>query len=229
MCMTRWCSNYEIQAAESIRVGYAITGSRFLYGGGFIDGIALSMNEDTAQRLTALESNTSPEPESPHNRMAKNVKAVVFVVGLIAVIPIVGAIAAMPAWPEDFTLMAALFVATATIPQVWIEGFAILAEGVTPDLRERAEPTRWFRNIGAYVGLVERPLLLGAIVAGHPQFVAVWLVFKGVAGYPLGLSGEVLEQRRLFSLNLLNNAGSLAGVAIGWALWTWLGMPTAGK
>ena len=33
-----------------------------------------------------------------------------------------------------------------------------------------------FENIGAYVGLFERPLFLGSLVAGYPEFIAVWFV-----------------------------------------------------
>jgi len=67
------------------------------------------------------------------------------------------------------------------------------------------------------VGLFERPLFLGALVGGYPEFIGVWFVFKGIAGYRVGLPAT--QARRTFQLFLLNNAVSLAGVALGWLVW----------
>ena len=67
------------------------------------------------------------------------------------------------------------------------------------------------------MGLFERPLFLGALVGGYPEFIGVWFVFKGIAGYRVGLPAT--QARRTFQLFLLNNAVSLAGVALGWLVW----------
>jgi len=114
--------------------------------------------------------------------------------------------------------------AIATVPQFVVERLAWLAEKLSPDLPPNAH-VRGFRNIGAYVGLFERPLFLGTLVAGYPEFIGVWFVFKGIAGYGVGLPAT--QARRTFQLYLLNNAVSLAGVALGWLVWNLLGLPTA--
>lgn len=117
-----------------------------------------------------------------------------------------------------------MFAAVATLPHFLVELFAWLAQALSPDLPPKAH-VRGFHNIGAYVGLFERPLFLGALVAGFPQFIAVWFVFKGIARYRVALGAT--QTRRTFQLFLLNNAVSLAGVALGWLLWRMLDLPTA--
>lgn len=121
----------------------------------------------------------------------------------------------------------AVFALVAVGPQWFIDRIASVAETLSPDL-----PTdlgkRGFHNLGAFVGLVERPLFLGSLVGGYPEFIAVWFVFKGIAGYRLGLSTEQRKERRLFQLFLLNNALSLSGAALGWVLWQLL-FPTYTK
>lgn len=74
--------------------------------------------------------------------------------------------------------------------------------------------------------MIERPLFLGALVGGYPEFVGVWYVFKGIAGYNVGQDPR--PARRSFQLFLLNNAVSLAGVALGWLVWRLLKLPTLG-
>lgn len=140
---------------------------------------------------------------------------------LAAIASASSAVALPPNWPTQL----AVFVGTATLPQLLIEPMAIIAERLAPELQNQVI-TRWFRNMGAFLGLVERPLMLGSIVAGHPEFVGVWLVFKGIAGYRLGLQNPELVERRLFTLFLLNNAMSLSGVAVGWLIWTLLALPS---
>ena len=81
-----------------------------------------------------------------------------------------------------------------------------------------------FRNPGAYLGIVERVLFLGSLVAGYPEFIVAWFVLKGIAGYRV--EGPDTKARRTFQLYLLNNAVSLAGVALGWLVWRLLGLPT---
>ena len=134
------------------------------------------------------------------------------------------ALIAMPSMPDRWILQVAVFCGTAVLPQLYIELIAWTAEKLTPDLPPNLS-TRWFRNLGAFVGLVERPLLLGAVVAGFPPFIAVWFIFKGIAGYRIGLQRKQLEERRLFQLFLLNNALSLAGVGLGWLVWKLLRLP----
>jgi hypothetical protein len=110
------------------------------------------------------------------------------------------------------------------LPQFIIEPVAAIAERLSPQLPDNGS-TRWLPNTGAFVGLVERPLLLGSLVAGRPEFVGIWLVFKGISGYRLGLLKGELQERRLFQLFLLNNAMSLSGVALGWLVWLLLKLP----
>ena len=138
---------------------------------------------------------------------------------------IVRALAAFVQMPTNWSTQLAVFVGTATLPQLWIEPIAIVAERLAPELKKETI-TRWFTNTGAFVGLIERPLLLGSMVAGHPEFVGIWLVFKGIAGYRLGHSEPERLERRLFTLHLLNTATSLSGVALGWLVWTLLRLPT---
>lgn len=84
-----------------------------------------------------------------------------------------------------------------------------------------------FENPGAYLGMVERLLFLGALVAGYPEFIAVWLVYKGIAGYQVG--NDLTLARRQFQLFLLNSAVSMAGVALGWLVWGPLDLPRSEK
>jgi hypothetical protein len=58
------------------------------------------------------------------------------------------------------------------------------------------QTSRWesanegFHNLAAFVGLIERPLYLGSLVAGYPQFIGIWFLFKGLAGYRFGLEDQ---------------------------------------
>ena len=150
-------------------------------------------------------------------------RAVVWSVGIASVVSGVFVLRALPSLPHGWLLQVAVFAAVTTIPHWFVELFARTAEALSTDLPSWAH-VRGFRNIGAFVGLLERPLFLGALVAGYPQFIAVWFVFKGIAGYRVGLSKT--QARRTFQLFLLNNAVSLAGVALGWLAWKLLGLPT---
>jgi hypothetical protein len=122
-----------------------------------------------------------------------------------------------------------VFVGVATVPQWPLEKVADFVESVTPNLARKYTSKPGFENLGAFVGLVERPLFLGALVAGYPEFIPAWLVFKGIAGFRMGLEKKALTERRLFQLFLLNSAMSLAGVALGWLVWNLLGLPTCSK
>jgi hypothetical protein len=156
-------------------------------------------------------------PKHPLLLRVVRVGAVLLTVWSLAVV--LGAL--FTAWrPTNGWLMVAIFAATATAPHWLVEGFAQLAVAVAPQL-EPGDHVIGFQNIGAYLGLFERPLFLGALVAGQPGFIAVWFVFKGIAGYRVGLPET--RERRTFQLFLLNNAVSLAGVALGWFAWKRLG------
>jgi hypothetical protein len=124
--------------------------------------------------------------------------------------------------PEQWDLQVAVFAAVATLPHLLVEIFARVAVKLGKDLRP-GDHRIGFRNVGAYLGVVERVLFLGALVAGYPEFIAAWFVFKGIAGYRVGLPEA--RARRTFQLFLLNNAVSLAGVALGWLVWNLLSLP----
>jgi hypothetical protein len=157
---------------------------------------------------------------------AKHQRLLIFVTLLAAAVCVRSlyvVLRALPALPGEWKLEVAVFAAVATVPILLVELFAMAAERFSPDLPPWAH-VRGFRNIGAFVGLVERPLFLGALVAGYPQFIGVWFIFKGIAGYRVGLAAT--QARRTFQLFLLNNAVSLAGVALGWLVWKLLRLPT---
>jgi len=137
---------------------------------------------------------------------------------------VLNAVARAVTLPTNWLLAASVFVFTAATPQFLIELMAIVAERLAPQIPNDLS-SRWFRNTGAFVGMVERPLLLGSLVAGRPEFVGVWLVFKSIAGYRYGLTEKEFKERRLFQLFLLNNAMSLSVVALGWLAWMLLALP----
>jgi hypothetical protein len=158
-------------------------------------------------------------------KVAVRVGKVVHVASLVALLFIVLALLQGSSVEYRWVLQIAVFLAVATAPQWAIDRTAAIAELVSPDLPLPLSK-RGFRNLGAFVGVVERLLYLGAFVAGYPQFIAVWLVFKGIAGYRLGLDDAQRMERRVFQLFLLNNAMSLAGALLGWLVWNLLGLPT---
>jgi hypothetical protein len=130
---------------------------------------------------------------------------------------------------EQWALKIAVFVAVATVPQWPIEWLASLAESVTPDLDRSHTSPPGFSNLGAFVGVLERPIFLAALVSRFPELIAAWLVFKGIAGFRVGLENAQLKERRLFQLFLLNSAMSLAGALLGWLVWNMLDLPTYTK
>jgi len=126
------------------------------------------------------------------------------------------------AWrPTNGWLMVAVFAATMTVPHWIVDGFARVAVALGEYLQSRDHPTS-FENPGAFLGLVERALFLGALVAHQPGLIGVWLVLKGIAGWRRG--GTDIRAGRLFQVYLLNNAVSLAGVGLGWLAWKLLGL-----
>lgn len=124
--------------------------------------------------------------------------------------------------PADWRLQVAVITAVATVP-LWLVD---LVDWIVVELCPQLQPGDHlfgFRNPGAYLGMVERPLFLGALLAGQPGFIAVWFVFKGITGWRTG--GTDVRAGRRFHLLLLNNAVLLGGVALGWLLWNHLGLP----
>ncbi len=169
------------------------------------------------------------EPEKP--KRPKLLRGITALVGSVAFATTVGVavaawLAPLGAWPrpaDNWWLQVAVFAAVATVPHWLLELFAWVAETLSADLKPGAH-VRGFRNISAYVGLVERPLFLGSLVAGYSEFIGVWFVFKGIAGFRV--TGTETEARRKFQLFLLNSAVSVAGAALGWLAWNLLDLPT---
>jgi len=160
------------------------------------------------------------------NPLLSVVTAVVGVIAAGSAAIVINAVARAATLPTNWLLAASVFAFTAATPQFFIEAMAIIAERLSPQIPIHLS-TRGFRNTGAFVGLVERPLLLGSLIAGRPEFIGLWLVFKGIAGYRHGLTEKEFQERRLFQLFLLNNAMSLSGVALGWLAWVLLALPRA--
>ena len=150
-------------------------------------------------------------------RVERTVQSLAVAAAVMLLVALLGFRAAYDA----MILRAAVFVGVATAPQWFIDRIAQIAETLSPDLPAKISK-RSFRNLGAFVGVIERPLYLGSLVAGYPEFIAVWFVFKGIAGYRLGLKKKQRKERRLFQLFLLNNALSLAGAGLGWLAWNLL-------
>jgi hypothetical protein len=128
--------------------------------------------------------------------------------------------------PETWLAQAAVFVALACLPQFVIDRVAQLTESVAQDDLPGRVITRGFENLGAWVGVIERPLLLGALVGRFPEFIAGWYVLKGIAGYSLGMNKKDVQERRAFQLFLINNGMSFAFVALAWLIWSLLKYPT---
>lgn len=158
-----------------------------------------------------------------HPRQLRLYRAVWVIVVGVSALSLSIIVLARPPLPARSGLQIAVFAAVATVPHWAVEGFARLAAALGENILP-GDHKPGFRNIGAYLGMVERPLFLASLVAGYPGFVAVWFVFKGIAGYRVGLSD--VRARRMFQLFLLNNAVSLAGVALGWLVWKLLDLPT---
>jgi hypothetical protein len=149
--------------------------------------------------------------------------AITSVVALGAAVSLLVVVCSLPTLPDRWSLQLAVFVAVATVPHWLVEAFAWAAVALGKDLQP-GDHKIGFTNPGAYLGVVERILFLGALVAGYPEFIAVWFVFKGIADYRVGL--PEVRARRTFQLFLLNNAVSLAGVALAWLVWNLLDLPT---
>lgn len=162
-------------------------------------------------------------PEPDRGKLLAWVKGIFNSVGVVSLITVLGAVFAARSIPGDWWLQFAVFAAVATVPQWLVEPLARLAVKLGKDLQPSDHPIG-FQNPGAFLGMAERVLFLSALVARYPEFIGVWFVFKGIAGYRVGL--PEIRERRTFQLFLLNSAVSMAGVALGWLVWNLLDLPT---
>jgi hypothetical protein len=150
--------------------------------------------------------------------LRRTVKGIAWVSGVV----VLGATIILPSLPERWWLQLAIFFAVATLPHWPLEAIARRIELIGRDFLP-GDHVVGFENPGAMLGMVERPLFLGSLVAGYPELIGIWFVYKGIAGYRV--SGSDDRARRKFQLFLLNSAVSLSGVAIAWMLWNLLGLP----
>ncbi len=165
-------------------------------------------------------NDVEPVPAKPPRR--RLLYTITALVGAGAAISLLAVARSLPTLPDRWGLQLAVFAAVATVPHWLVEAFAWVAVALGKDL-ELGDHKIGFTNPGAFLGVVERVLFLGALVVGYPEFIAVWFVFKGIANYRVGL--PEVRARRTFQLFLLNNAVSLAGVALGWLVWKLLDLP----
>lgn len=168
---------------------------------------------------------------TPSDAKQKPPKAARVMLGASAVVAVLSlsalgwALFAFGRFSERWYLHVVVFAFVIAVPQFLVDWFAIAAESVEGKLTNATE-TRGFENLGAWVGFVERPLLLASLIGGYPEFIAGWYVLKGVGGYSLGLDQKPLKERRQLQLFLVNNGMSFLGVALGYLAWRVLGLPT---
>lgn len=168
---------------------------------------------------------TSDQDDAARNKRLRIIKWVVGVLAVLSLALVVDLLGRFGSFDDKWPMKIIVFVAVATVPQWPIEWVASLAESVTPDLDRSHTSPPGFGNLGAFVGILERPIFLAALVSGFPELIAAWLVFKGIAGFRIGLEAAQLKERRLFQLFLLNSAMSLAGALLGWLVWGLLDLP----
>ena len=153
------------------------------------------------------------------------VSAVLGTLGLIGLLAATGGTAAVISWlsPRGWTIVA---VAGATlivtfVGHLIVAGGSLLAVRVTgTEERLRAD----YEHVAAFVGLVERPLMLGALVAGQPGFIAVWLGYKAIGKWKDWSEGGAAG-RNIFVMHLLHTSLSLLVVAVVWFCWLLLRLP----
>ncbi len=160
-----------------------------------------------------------PPPWTKRLSVASGVVAVVSSLILIIALVRYGRIS------DLWFVQVSIFAFVTFAPQFLVDVVAQAAEATATGQLGGNTIKRGFNNLGAWVGIIERPLLLSSLVGGFPQFLAGWYVLKGIAGYRLGLDNEQLAERRGFQLFLINNGTSFAGVAIAWLVWTLLRLP----
>jgi hypothetical protein len=161
--------------------------------------------------------------DAEKERLLAGVGAVVGVITVFSLLVILGAFCCSFSAPSEWTTPIAVLLAVATAGHWPVEWLARLVGKVGRDLKPDSH-VAGFENPGAYLGMVERPLFLGALVAGYPQFIALWIAYKGIAGYRVSEQNLTLA-RRQFQLFLLNSAVSFAMVALGWLVWHQLDLP----
>jgi hypothetical protein len=197
-----------------------------------IGGAALDIGSPPAADITATQPSesqamtTDASQEETARRVVLWAKRLTQTVGVASAIGIVVALWRYGTLSDAWLAKLTVFAAVATLPQFAIDRVAQAAESIAEDQLPKRLVKRGFENLGAWVGVIERPLLLGALVGGFPEFLAGWYVLKGIAGYRLGFDQKQLAERRAFQLFLINNGLSFAGVALGWLIWRLLGFPT---
>jgi hypothetical protein len=105
-------------------------------------------------------------------------------------------------------------------------GFAIIAGGLAlwtfrkyfplPD-----EPPEPVASLAPFVGHVERVLYTGALFAGQPIFIGLWLTLKTLGSGDL-LSKGGSKDRRVYQRFLVLSGASLAFSAVGWRMGDWI-------
>jgi hypothetical protein len=126
----------------------------------------------------------------------------------------------IPDGPSGNTFrIAGLLLAVAFLGHAIVEVGSALAVRITNlDGMLRAN----LRKPAAYVGMVERPLLLSALAFGQPGFFAVWYAYKALGRWKDREDGAAARQTLV--MHLLHSALSLAAVAVAWAVWRHLGL-----
>jgi hypothetical protein len=157
-------------------------------------------------------------PEAPPERstwLACLVAALLGIAGLVVAFHGI----ALPDWLAGSTWsIAGLLVAVAFLGHVLVEvGSAFTLWATDGDRSLRAN----LRNPAGFVGLVERPLLLGALAFGQPGFFLLWYTYKAIGRW----KGSDTAGRPTFVIHLLHSALSLGAVALAWATWQALGLP----
>lgn len=151
------------------------------------------------------------------------------VIGAVSTIGVLVALVVSGSFSDKWLVQLTIVLAVAVAPQFPVDWIARAAEAVAKeDIQSKKKRTvkRGFDNLGAWVGVLERPLLLAALLGGFPEFIAGWYVLKGVGGYRIGLQKKQRRERRIFQLFLINSAVSFSGVALGLLAWHLLGLPT---
>ena len=75
---------------------------------------------------------------------------------------------------------------------------------------------------GHYVGFVERGLYITALIAGHPEFLAIWLTLKTVARSIRWTQDQQVRGRAVFNAFLVGNGLSLLFAIVSAAAFNWL-------
>ncbi|HEV2717812.1 MAG TPA: hypothetical protein VGU64_21280, partial [Terriglobales bacterium] len=138
-----------------------------------LDHLAPALDSVVAE----LEGCLPPPAEKPERKgLLRWVTGVAFgftVISLVGVAFAIFTLSFRGAWAQI-----ALFVAVAFVPHWPVGWLARLAVALGEGLRE-GDHKIGFRNPGAFLGIVERPLFLASLLLGFPEFIGVWFVLKG--------------------------------------------------